>query len=368
MKVLFITNYPSPYRVDFFNELGKKCDLTVTFEETPEVQAHRDKSWFHTNYDNFKAVFLKNTLKKKNGHNIISLQIIKEIKKKYDFIIVGVYSTPTSMLAIQYMILNKIPYYIETDGGIVKSGKGFIEKIKKYFISHAKGWFSPSKAADEYLMAYGAKKKRIYCYLFSSFYNKDILENPVSITEKKQLKKRLGMTEEKVIISIGQFIPRKGFDILIKAARKLPKDVGIYIIGGQAPQNYIDLRAKCKLENQVYFVDFKKGEELDEYYKSADLFVLPTREDIWGLVINEAMAKGLPVITTDKCVAGLELVDESNGAIVPVGDVKALSDEMRKFFKLTEDEQLILGQNSLEKIRKYSFENMVVKHIKKVQL
>ena len=59
MKVLYISNYPSPYRVDFFNLLGQKVDLTVSFTERPEEQRHRAKAWFHTNYDHFKAVFLK---------------------------------------------------------------------------------------------------------------------------------------------------------------------------------------------------------------------------------------------------------------------------------------------------------------------
>ena len=58
---------------------------------------------------------------------------------------------------------------------------------------------------------------------------------------------------------------------------------------------------KCK---NVYFIEFKKSEELNEYYKAADIFVHPTREDIWGLVVNEAMAKGLPVVTTNNVLQG----------------------------------------------------------------
>ena len=44
MRVLYMTNYPAPYRVEFFNELGKYCDLTVSYEERPESQTHRDSS------------------------------------------------------------------------------------------------------------------------------------------------------------------------------------------------------------------------------------------------------------------------------------------------------------------------------------
>lgn len=59
MKVVFLTNLPSPYRVDFFNELGKSVDLTVCFEDRGENNKERDRRWYGTDYDNFHAVFLK---------------------------------------------------------------------------------------------------------------------------------------------------------------------------------------------------------------------------------------------------------------------------------------------------------------------
>lgn len=89
MRVLYMTNYPAPYRVDFFNELGKYCDLTVSYEERPESQTHRDSSWFNTSFEHFTAIYLKPFIRK-NGHTLISTQIVSEIKKGYDAIIVGV--------------------------------------------------------------------------------------------------------------------------------------------------------------------------------------------------------------------------------------------------------------------------------------
>lgn len=128
-----------------------------------------------------------------------------------------------------------------------------------------------------------------------------------------------------MILAVGQFIQRKGFDILMRAAVTLNDEVGIYIVGGEPPEEYIKFKNRYCLNN-VYFAGFKTKTELSEYYRAADLFVHPTREDIWGLVINEAMAYSLPVITTDKCVAGVELVETgSNGYIVPGEDVFGLN-------------------------------------------
>ena len=79
-------------------------------------------------------------------------------------------------------------------------------------------------------------------------------------------------------------------------------------------KEYINYISEHQLTN-VFFFDFMNKELLFKYYQISDLFVLPTREDIWGLVINEAMANGLPIITTDKCVAGKELIND-NGYII----------------------------------------------------
>ena len=99
------------------------------------------------------------------------------------------------------------------------------------------------------------------------------------------------------------------------------------------------------------------------YYQACDLFVLPTREDIWGLVINEAMANGLPVVTTDRCIAGLELVEDGeNGYIVPVEDAEKLHLRMRAILdndELREQMQV----NNIEKMQNNTMENIVKSHV-----
>ena len=89
--------------------------------------------------------------------------------------------------------------------------------------------------------------------------------------------------------------------------------------------------------------------------------MLPTKSDAWGLVINEAMAQGLPIITTDRCVAGVELVENGiNGYIVPVDDNAALEEAVIR--TLSED-YIAMGKASLEKIRPYTIENMARVHM-----
>lgn len=358
MKVLWLTNIPSPYRVNFFNELGKLCDLTVLFER--KFSSERDESWKSYNVSNFKSIFLRGI--KIGVAEAICFSVKKHLTKEYDRIIVSNFSSPTGMLAISNMKRRKIAYYLESDGGFAGSGKGVKEKIKKHVISGAKGYFSTSEENDKYFISYGAEKERIIRYPFTSLYASDIIDTPLTIEEKLDLRKKLGITEEKVVLAVGQFIHRKGFDVLLKAIVDLPRDIGVYFVGGVPTEEYENLKTDNELTN-VHFIGFKNKKELKDYYKTADVFVLPTREDIWGLVINEAMSCGLPVITTNKCIAGLELVENGeNGYIINVGDDNALAEKIELI--LTNKElQDQMGKKSIEKIRYYTFENMAKNHI-----
>ena len=359
MKVLFMANIPSPYRVDFFNELGKYCELTVTFEGKSATD--RDVKWKADKFANFKAVVL-NGIRTKSDQ-FLCFDIIKIIKQGFDRIIVGGYSTPTAMLAIEYMKLKGIKFFIEADGGLISQDSKLKYLVKKHFISAASGWFSSGKLTSDYFIHYGADKGRIYVYPFSSLKAQDILSNCLSLEKKIRLKKELGINEDKVAISIGQFIHRKGFDILLRSWVKCPKEYGLYIIGAAPTKEYLYLQKSLGLYN-VYFIGFKNKEELKKYYQSADTFVLPTREDIWGLVVNEAMANGLPVITTNRCVAGMELIEDGkNGYIVPVEDEQALAEKINTLF----DNEILcknMAQESLKRIGLYTIENMAKEHMK----
>ena len=170
----------------------------------------------------------------------------------------------------------------------------------------------------------------------------------------------------KVVVSVGQFIHRKGFDVLLKAWAKCSPENVLYIIGAEPTEEYLALKNQLELKN-VFFVGFKAKEELKQYYRAADLFVLPTREDIWGLVVNEAMASGLPVITTNMCVGGVELVDDSdNGYIVDVDNTRQLSDAITRYFSLTDSEKEEFQKKALNKIKEYTLENMIEVYCKHI--
>ena len=357
MRVLFLTNIPSPYRVNFFNCLGELCDLTVLFER--ESSSERDESWKNFSADKFRYRVLKGI--KLGVAEAFCPGVKKHLKKNdYDAVIISNFTTPTGWLALRYLKKKKIPFFIEGDGGIAKSGKGVKERLKRRLLRGATGYFSTGKEHDNYYITYGVPEDKIYRYPFTSLFETDILKEPIREETKIKLKEDLGIKEEKIILAVGQFIHRKGFDVLLSSAKALSKDIGVYFVGGKPTEEYVQFCENNGLNN-IHFIGFKKTAELKKYYCAADVFVHPTREDIWGLVINEAMAQGLPVVTTDKCVAGLELVKNGkNGYLVPVEDEQALT---QAIIKVLGDDRITMARESLKEIQGYTFEEMAKRHI-----
>lgn len=359
MRVLFTTNIPSPYRVDFFNELGKTCDLTVLYERSDAN--NRNKEWLLAKAINFKEIFLQGY--KVGNDSAFCPEIVNYFDEKlYDVFVVGGYCTPSGILSILYLKFKKIPFVLDFDGGFIKANKTLRHYLKKFLISSASWWTSTGPKTTEYLCYYGAKPENIFNYPFTSIRKNDIINKTVEDAEKQAFREELKMSEDKIMTSVGRFAYVKGYDVLLKACTQLNKDIGVYIIGGKVTDEYADMKRKLNLPN-VHFVEFKTKNALAKYYKASDLFVLPTREDIWGLVINEAMAYGLPIITTDRCIAGLELVKNGeNGYIVPVEDSDALAEKCKKILA---DDMLCkkMSEKSLEKIQEYTIENMADRYL-----
>ena len=355
MKVLFITNYPSPYRVDFFNGLGEHVDLTVSFTSNPENQKHREAKWFDLNYERFTPVFLKR--KVKLGKLSYFSDIIPLIKRGFDRIIVGGYSLPTNIAAIEYMRLRSIPFYIEADGVLARDDSAVLRLFKRHIIRSAAGSFVSGATSARIFAGYGASEDSIYIYPFTSMRQRELDAAAAAYAAGRgAAREALGLSGRPMVLYVGQFVPGKGVDVLIRAAAKV--DAEFYIVGGTPTQEYLSLQDSLRLTN-LHFEGFKTKEELAQYYLAATVFAMPTRHDNWGLVINEAMSYGLPVVSTNQCVAALELIDEGeNGYIVPVDDAEKLAQGINDALKLGD-----CGKKSIAKVADRSIENMVRRHV-----
>lgn len=350
-------NSPAPYRVDFLNCIAKEHQVDVIYGY--HLKKHRDARWLQETIRNYSECYASDMGSVLSQFRKLRQKIQTE---QYDAVIVGGYGAQVSRQVILACRALKKEYYIEYDGGFNKKDPWSKWLVKHFFIAKAKGHFVPADEVAKYLRSHNVDDSRILRYAFTSLNAEDILDSVPCEEEKKELRQKLGMSGEKIILTVGQFIHRKGMDVLMKAASRMPKSYDIYIIGGAPSDEYISIKEELKLDN-VHFVDFMGKAELKKWYQAADVFVFPTREDIWGLVINEAMANGLPVLSTDRSVAALELVkDGYNGCIVPAENPEALAAALTKM--IAADQCVNMGRNGLRIIKDYTIEKMVCDHLK----
>lgn len=362
-KVVFSTNLPSPYRVDFFNEFGKYCDLTVLYER--KSSAERNASWKGKQAINFTEVYLD---LKPSGVDLASGSALRDYVRRNpsDILIFTNYSSPATQKAITWCKLHGREYLMEYDGGFNKKDNIIKRLYKQWLLKGAKMHLTTADEHIKYLKNLGIVPATIKKYPFTSISDSDIYSlDEESTFQRKLLRKDLGLKEKQIIITVGRFSNntayRKGYDILMNVAKNLDSTIGVYIIGEEPTPEYVRLKEDNHLDN-VHFVGFKNKDELARYYKAADLFILLSREDIWGLVINEAMAHGLPIITSDKCIAGLELVENDvNGYIVSLDNAKLIAEKIESI-AFNPEKTHLFGLAGLSKIKDYTIEEMALCH------
>ena len=345
-KILILSIYPAPYRMELISRFSDCYDMDVFFEHSGGDE--RNAKWFSS------GKFL--TLDSENGRAAYQKINLSD----YAFVLLYDYAGSASRKLIIQCKLKKIPYVINCDGVMMTPhGNPIKDLYKRFLISGASAYLASGEHAKKYFLRYGAKEERIHIHPFSALVPEDFVDAPLSQEEKRALREQLGLpVEGKLAIGVGRFIPLKRYGELVSAWANMPTDCNLLLVGGgREEETYRAIIKEKKLSN-VILEPFHTPVELRDYYRAADLFVHPTSYDVWGLVLNEAMASGLPVVASDHCVASLELIrDGKNGYRTPMGDEAALCERARELLENPE-KRASMAKEALATIQPYTLENM----------
>lgn len=323
VKIFWLFNHPAPYKVDFFNELGRYCDLTAMFERDQEGGRNEEFYSHHANnYTEIRCHALP-----LGSMNSLSGKPIGHLKKnRYDAIVINGYRSFTEMRTIAYCRRHSIPYVFAINGGIKMEKEGRLAKaIKRKFIAGASAYLCPDEVSADYLVYYGARPERIALFPYSSIFEKEVLKSPLSMKEKKKIRQEFGVEGRHVYVSSGFFIPRKNFGQLIHLWSSMPPEDTLVIAGeGPLQPELESLIAKLNLAN-VKLLPFLPHEQELRLFSGADAFLFLSREDIYGHVIVEALSQGLPIVSSPRVNAARHLIRPGrNGYLVPLEDEQAL--------------------------------------------
>ncbi len=342
MNVVWLTKSAAKYKMDLLDEIGKKVNLTVLFIE--HTNKNRAKGFYSDLNGSYKLVMLH------------EYKDVDEYIKNADIFVNSYYASRWGYHSVSIAKKNHVKTIIQADGGIAVKRFYLLEKLICHFMNRHDYILSSSEVTDRYFNYYLKKPKPIYHYRISSLHTSDIQTGKEYFQKKDKFKEELNL-KNFVFISVGQMIPRKGFDILLKAYAKsgLNDSTQLLMIGGKPYEELTKLKEELKLTN-AKFIDAIPKEELNKYYAASDAFVFTTREDIWGLVVNEALSFGLPLISSDNAVAAVHFKEYDDiGILVKNEDIDGYSNAMKEIYEnyeLRKEE----SKKALEKIQSYTIE------------
>ena len=229
--------------------------------------------------------------------------------------------------------------------------------VVKTMVRWADACVAVGTRSREYLEKLGAHSRDIYTAY--STVDVELFRRVSSLARRERVEHRtaLGIRRGFVVLYCGQFIERKGLRYLLEAfasIKALHEDVALVLIGYGPERDMLLAQVALSGISDVHVVDHVEVTEMPTMYALADVFVLPSLEETWGLVVNEAMACGLPVIVTDRAGASIDLVRQGeNGYVVPAGDSTAIAECITR---LIEDPALAarMGDCSSERIQQFT--------------
>lgn len=361
-KVVILTEIISPYRIPPFNYLAKEADIDLEIFFLAETESRRNwdvpKDKIEFSYRVLHGLQIGKAYQQApiffNPGVIYQLWL-----QKPDVIICGGWHHYTYWLALAYARITKTRFLIWSESTLKdeRASSQIKDKLKRWIVNQANGYIVPGKAQKDYLTNFGASEEKIW--IARNAVDNIFTLSAESKCEQQQIWKQKLNLKGCVILFVGRLIDEKGIPELLQAFTLLSQDnVTLAIVGsGACEQTYQNYCQQKKLEN-IIFTGFKSEDELVKYYAAADIFVFPTRSDPWGLVINEAMAAGLPIVCSTAAGAAGDLIKEQvNGLIVPVGDAISLSKALQRLI-INENLRKQMGLESRLIINDYTPETM----------
>ncbi len=361
-KIAIITNMPAPYRVALYELLQRdvlysEYEFHIIFSVGSESQ--RDWRVDLSKLNNYYFLGAK-TIEGQNRYDKTQLILSKgvsDILKKInpEVVIASEYNT-TALQAFLYCKLNKKSYITMTDGTLFSERNfGKIKKLLRYIvIKGADFCIASSTKSKELQLHYGAKEDNIII----AYLTVDI--------EKYRYKRE--HYDASKLLYVGSLIYRKGLDLLIDALSLVDKRYVLTIVGnGWEKEGLIKQLESYGISDRVVFKDFLEGEELVNEYKNNDIFVLPTREDCFGLVINEAMAASMPVISSKYADGAYDLIEDGkNGFIANPYNKQEFADRISELIGNAEAVKN-MGNYSYVKINDFSLDKTACMYIKAIE-
>jgi len=360
-RLVILTEIISPYRIPLFNALAQNAevDLHVIFlaETDPDL-----RQWqIHKEGIEFSYQILRSWRRRFGRYNaLLNRGVGRTLAEAApDVILCGGYNYVASWQALFWARAYNVPFFLWSESNVqdLRRGHVVVELLKTKFLRRCSGFVVPGQSALEYLRIQKVEERTVF--VAPNAVDNDFFAAAAAAAKRDAARWRRELDlPERYFLFVGRVVREKGVFELLSAYAKLEESmrqqVGLVLVGDGACRPQLELQAASISPGVVRFAGFAQQGQLATHYALAEMLILPTYTDTWGLVVNEAMACGLPVIVSKVAGCAADLVKENwNGLLVEPRDVSSLTSAMRSLADRP-DLRATMGANSMQHISRYS--------------
>lgn len=324
-KILLLHNIATSYYKNIvFNEFYKihKNFKVIHLAETEKIRDWKiDLSDIKYPYE----VFAKGSLNDYSELFFVKKMLRALKKENPDIIYIGGYFHISYWVALFWAKLNNKKIILEMDSNKFDHKRVFVkELIKKFFVKFVDVGITYGELSKSYFIELGLSENKIA-----------IKPNVTDSSLFKMTVDKHNFRKKYNFVYVGRFSKEKNLILLLSAFNKakyndLSDDWGLVLVGSGEQEKELKEHIELNKIHDVEFVGFIDKNELAKYYTASTVFVLPSISEPWGLVVNEAMACGKPIIISSQCGCSLDLVD-NNGYIFNPWNQEELSKIMKDY-------------------------------------
>ena len=390
VKVAYLVSHPIQYQAPLLRRIAQEpdIDLTVFFGSNFSVQEYVDKGfgvdvkWDVPLLDGYRHEFLPSIWDKRRtgptaqlNYGIFSRLRGSKEADGFDVLWVHGYSTLNTLQAMVMAKALGIPVLLRAESRLGKKQSGTLKQVTKSL------FFSGLKQLVDAVLPIGSANAGYWRHFLGEDLPQFLMPYAVdndyfqsrsceAASRREALRQELGLDPSRpVILFASKLQGRKRCGDLLEAYLDLCSEIEdapdvpvpyLVIVGDGVERTALERRAKESGVSGVRFCGFRNQSELPRFFDLATVFVLPSQNEPWGLIVNEAMNSGRAVILSDDVGCQPDLVtDGVEGCVFPVGDVKALTDALRRV--LTEPGTAdAMGQRGLKRISGWDYEQDMI--------
>jgi glycosyltransferase involved in cell wall biosynthesis len=333
-RLTIITEIIAPYRIPVFNAIARQreIDLHVIFlaETDPSIRLWR----VYSDEIRFRYTVLPSWRKRVGNHTLlVNHNVSRALRKSSpEVVLCGGYNYLASWQAQRWALSAGVPFLLwsESTKNDLRSGHPFTEFLKRQFMRNCDGFVVPGRAAQEYIQGIAGASAKVF--VAPNAVDNDLFAVRAASARANAVRLRRALSlPSRYFLFAGRMVREKGVFDLVAAYASLPSEIRSQIalvMAGEGPlRAELAARAQWVSPGRLHLPGFVHRDELAAYYGLADCFVFPTHTDPWGLVVNEAMACGLPVICSRAAGCAADLLGK-NGILIEPGNLPEISAAM----------------------------------------